>query len=29
VRDKEQEYRFKSAEQSLADFWGDIEEMRK
>jgi Family of unknown function (DUF6516) len=29
VRDKEQEYRFKSAEQLLADFWKDVEEMLK
>lgn len=27
VRDKEQEYRFKNAEQLLADFWSDVEEM--
>jgi Family of unknown function (DUF6516) len=27
VRDKEHEYRFKSAEQLLADFWSDVEEM--
>jgi hypothetical protein len=29
VRDKEHEYRFKTAEQLLADFWKDIEEMLK
>jgi len=29
VRDKEHEYRFKSAEQLLADFWSDVEEMLK
>lgn len=29
VRDEEHEYRFKSAEQLLADFWGDVEEMLK
>ena len=29
VRDKEHEYRFKSAEQLLADFWKDVEEMLK
>lgn len=29
VGDKEQEYRFKSAEQLLADFWQDVEEMLK
>ena len=29
VRDKEQEYRFKNAEQLLADFWSDVEEMLK
>ena len=29
VGDKEQEYRFKSAEQLLADFWTDVEEMLK
>jgi len=27
--DKEQEYRFKSAEQLLADFWTDVEEILK
>jgi hypothetical protein len=27
--DKEQEYRFKSAEQLLADFWTDVEEVLK
>jgi hypothetical protein len=27
VRDKEHEYRFKDAEQLLADFWRDVEEM--
>ena len=27
VRDKGQGYRFKSAEQLLADFWSDVEEM--
>jgi len=27
VRDKEHEYRFKSAEQLLGDFWSDVEEM--
>ena len=29
VGDDEQEYRFKSAEQLLADFWRDVEEMLK
>ena len=29
VRDKEHEYRFKNAEQLLADFWSDVEEMLK
>ena len=29
VGEKEQEYRFKSAEQLLADFWSDVEEMLK
>jgi hypothetical protein len=29
VRDEEREYRFKSAEQLLADFWKDVEEMLK
>lgn len=29
VRDKEHEYRFKSAKQLLADFWSDVEEMLK
>jgi hypothetical protein len=29
VGDDEQEYRFKSAEQLLADFWSDVEEMLK
>lgn len=29
VRDKEHEYRFKDAEQVLADFWSDVEEMLK
>ena len=29
VRDKEHEYRFKNAEQLLADFWNDAEEMLK
>ncbi|HZP92889.1 MAG TPA: DUF6516 family protein [Burkholderiales bacterium] len=29
VRDKEHEYRFKSAEQLLADFWRDVEDMLK
>jgi len=29
VGDKEHEYRFKSAEQLLADFWKDVEEMLK
>jgi hypothetical protein len=29
VRDKEYEYRFKNAEQLLADFWRDVEEMLK
>lgn len=29
VRDKEHEYRFRSAEQLLADFWKDVEEMLK
>ncbi|MGQ0653507.1 MAG: toxin-antitoxin system TumE family protein [Betaproteobacteria bacterium] len=29
ARDKEQEYRFKNAEQLLADFWSDVEEMLK
>ena len=29
VRDKEHEYRFKDAEQLLADFWSDVEEMLK
>jgi len=29
VRDKEQEYGFKNAEQLLADFWSDVEEMLK
>jgi hypothetical protein len=29
VGDKEQEYRFKSAEHLLADFWSDVEEMLK
>jgi hypothetical protein len=29
VRDKEHEYRFKNAEQLLADFWNDVEEMLK
>jgi hypothetical protein len=28
-RDKEHEYRFKNAEQLLADFWSDVEEMLK
>lgn len=27
VRDKQHEYRFKNAEQLLADFWGEAEEM--
>jgi hypothetical protein len=27
VHDEEREYRFKSAEQLLADFWKDVEEM--
>jgi hypothetical protein len=27
VRDKEHEYRFKNAEQLLADFWSDVEEI--
>jgi hypothetical protein len=29
VRDKEHEYRFMGAEQLLADFWSDVEEMMK
>ena len=29
VDDKEEEYRFKSAEELLADFWMDVEEMLK
>jgi len=29
VRDKEHEYRFRNAEQLLADFWSDVEEMLK
>lgn len=29
VRGKEREYRFKNAEQLLADFWSDVEEMLK
>jgi hypothetical protein len=29
VQDKEHEYRFRSAEQLLADFWRDVEEMLK
>jgi hypothetical protein len=29
MRDKEHEYRFKDAEQLLADFWSDVEEMLK
>jgi hypothetical protein len=29
VGDKEHEYRFKNAEQLLADFWKDVEEMLK
>lgn len=29
VRDKEHGYRFKNAEQLLADFWKDVEEMLK
>lgn len=29
VRDKEHEYRFKNAEQLLADFWKDVEETLK
>ena len=29
VRDKERQYRFKNAEQLLADFWSDVEEMLK
>ncbi|MGH2397445.1 MAG: toxin-antitoxin system TumE family protein [bacterium] len=29
VRDKEYEYRFKNAQQLLADFWKDVEEMLK
>ena len=29
VGDKEEEYRFKSTEQLLADFWMDVEEMLK
>ena len=29
VRDKEQHYRFKSAERLLADFWNDVEEILK
>ena len=29
VRDKEHEYRFKNAEQLLADFWKEAEEMLK
>lgn len=29
VGDKEQDYRFKSAEQLLADFWTEVEEMLK
>lgn len=29
VRDQEQEYRFKSAEQLLGDFWSDVEEILK
>ena len=29
VGDKEQEYRFNSAEQLLTDFWTDVEEMLK
>jgi hypothetical protein len=29
VGDTEQEYRFKSAEQLVADFWTDVEEMLK
>jgi uncharacterized protein DUF6516 len=29
VRDKEHEYRFRDAEQLLADFWSDVGEMLK
>lgn len=29
IGDKEQEYRFKSAERLLSDFWSDVEEMLK
>jgi hypothetical protein len=29
VRDRETGYRFKNAEQLLADFWSDVEEMLK
>ena len=29
VGDKEHEYRFNNAEQLLADFWSDVEEMLK
>jgi hypothetical protein len=29
VREREHEYRFKGAEQLLADFWGDVEEILK
>ena len=29
VGDKEQEYRFKSAEDLLGDFWADVEEILK
>ena len=29
VHDQEREYRFKDAEQLLADFWNDVEEMLK
>jgi hypothetical protein len=29
LRDKEHEYRFKNAEQLLADFWKDVEEVLK
>jgi hypothetical protein len=29
VRGEEREYRFKSTEQLLADFWSDVEEMLK
>jgi hypothetical protein len=29
IGDKEQEYRFTSAEKLLADFWTDVEEMLK